>query len=64
MDYDLSGIGFLFRGAMFIIKPAYALLIRVYKEVERDPRGVVEKAYSIEVGHSLMPLLQVLNHFE
>jgi hypothetical protein len=37
MDCDLSGIRFLFKGAMFIVKPAYALLIRVYKEVERDP---------------------------
>jgi hypothetical protein len=32
--------------------------------VEGDPRGVVKKAYSIEVGHSLMLLLQVLNYFE
>jgi hypothetical protein len=37
MDYDLSSIRFLFRGAIFIVEPAYALLIRVYKEVEGDP---------------------------
>jgi hypothetical protein len=37
MDCDFSGIRFLFRGAMFIVEPAYALLIRVYKEVEGDP---------------------------
>jgi hypothetical protein len=64
MDCDLSGIGFPFGGATFIVEPAYALLIRVCKEVEGDPRGVVEKAYSIKVGHGLMPPLQVLNHFE
>jgi hypothetical protein len=37
MDYDLSGIRFLFRGATFVVEPAYALLIRVCKEVEGDP---------------------------
>jgi hypothetical protein len=64
MDCDLSGIRFPFRGATFVVEPAYALLTHVCKEVEGDPRGVVEKAYSIKVGHGLVLLLQVLNHFE
>jgi hypothetical protein len=37
MDCDLSGIGFPFRGAMFVVEPAYALFTRVCKEVEGDP---------------------------
>ena len=37
MDYNLSSIRFLFKGAIFVVKPAYALLTRVYKEVEGDP---------------------------
>jgi hypothetical protein len=57
VNYNLSGIGFLLRGAMFIVKPAYALLIRVYKEVEGNSRRVVKKAYPIKVSYSVMPLL-------
>jgi hypothetical protein len=37
MDYNLSDIRFPFKGATFIVEPAYALLIRVCKEVKGDP---------------------------
>jgi hypothetical protein len=42
---------------MFVVEPAYALLARVYKEVEGNSRGVVEKPYPIKVSYGVVSLL-------